>query len=389
MSFVVAGVSGNTGKIVAESLIAQKRAVKVVVRDSAKGEPWRAKGADVAVADLSDADALARALRGAEGAYLLIPPTFAAPDFRAYQDRLGSSIAEALRASHVPHAVLLSSIGAQHASGTGPIVGLHRAEEQLRREARPSRSFERVTHGEPGSSLATLAQGFVSNFVPASLAIDMVPTIDIGRLAASLLLEGGKESQVVELGGPAVSMNDVAAALGRITGKPVRVEEAPLDAVVPAFTGFGMPKDLAELYREMLEAIMNGRVKFEGTHRRITATTSIETFLRGAREVKVVGLSGRLRSTAHAGGDLVCQRPLVADVAVLKCRVPPRAAPPWSQDCAAGHSMGSSSRRVCPAREPGDRCRRRGNASRRPARGALGPASGAAPHDPDEHQKTA
>jgi uncharacterized protein YbjT (DUF2867 family) len=283
MSFVVAGVSGNTGKIVAESLIAQKRAVKVVVRDSAKGEPWRAKGADVAVADLGDADALARALRGAEGAYLLIPPTFAAPDFRAYQDRLGSSIAEALRASRVPHTVLLSSIGAQHASGTGPIVGLHRAEEKLRREG-TAFTFLRAGYfmENLGSSLATLAQGFVSNFVPASLGIDMVPTIDIGRLAASLLLEGGKETQVVELGGPPVSMNDVAAALGRITGKPVRVEEAPLDAVVPAFTGFGMPKDLAELYREMLEAITNGRVKFEGTHRRIAATTSIETFLRGA-----------------------------------------------------------------------------------------------------------
>src|SRR6266576_2040536 len=80
MSFVVAGVSGNTGKVVAESLLAQKRGVKVVVRDSAKGEPWKAKGAEVAVADLGDADALARALRGAEGAYLLIPPNFATAD---------------------------------------------------------------------------------------------------------------------------------------------------------------------------------------------------------------------------------------------------------------------------------------------------------------------
>src|SRR5258706_9823748 len=124
MSFVVAGVSGNTGKIVAESLIAQKRAVKVVVRDAAKGAPWKAKGADVALADLGDADALAQALKGAEGAYVLIPPTFAAPDFRAYQDRLSTAIAEAARASRVPHIVFLSSIGAQLASGNGPIAGL-------------------------------------------------------------------------------------------------------------------------------------------------------------------------------------------------------------------------------------------------------------------------
>src|SRR5262245_4067078 len=86
MSFVIAGVSGNTGKIVADSLIAQKRSVKVVVRDAAKGAAWSAKGAEVAVADLGDAAALGRALQGAEGAYLLVPPSFTEPDFRAYQD---------------------------------------------------------------------------------------------------------------------------------------------------------------------------------------------------------------------------------------------------------------------------------------------------------------
>src|SRR5260221_13461433 len=101
MSFVVAGVSGNTGKIVAESLLAQKRAVKVVVRDAAKGEPWKAKGAEVAVADLADAAALGRALEGAEGAYLLIPPSFVEPNFRAYQDRIAAAIAQAVRTSKV------------------------------------------------------------------------------------------------------------------------------------------------------------------------------------------------------------------------------------------------------------------------------------------------
>ena len=226
MSFVVAGVSGNTGKVVAESLLAQKRGVKVVVRDSAKGEPWKAKGAEVAVADLGDADALARALRGAEGAYLLIPPNFATADYRAYQDQLGTALAEAVRASRVPHVVLLSSVGAQHPSGTGPIVGLYRMEEKLRGEKATAATFLRAGYfmENLGSSLATLPQGFIPSFLPASLGIEMVPT----------------------------------------------------------FTGFGMPKDLAELYREMIGGLADGRVKFEGTHRRVAASTSIETFLRGA-----------------------------------------------------------------------------------------------------------
>src|SRR5439155_15192485 len=114
---------------------------------------------------------------------------------------------------------------------TGPIAGLHGAEEKFRREKATAFTFLRASYfmENLGSSLATLPQGFVPSFLPASLAIDMVPTIDIGRLAATLLVEGGKETQIVELGGPPVSMNDVASALARITGKPVRVQVAPLD----------------------------------------------------------------------------------------------------------------------------------------------------------------
>jgi uncharacterized protein YbjT (DUF2867 family) len=283
MSFVVAGVSGNTGKVVAETLLAQKKGVKVVVRDAAKGAPWQAKGAEVAVADLGDANALAQAMKGAEGAYVLIPPTFTAPSFRAYQDKLSTAIAEAARASRVPHVVFLSSIGADVPAGTGPIAGLYVAEQKFRREEATAWTFLRAGYfmENLGTSLATLAQGFIPSFLPASLGIDMIATVDIGRQAASLLVEGGKGARVVQLGGPAVTMSDVAATLGRITGQAVRVQEAPLDAVVPTFTGFGMPKDLAELYREMLEGFVAGRVVAEAGQKHVPGTTSIETFLRG------------------------------------------------------------------------------------------------------------
>jgi uncharacterized protein YbjT (DUF2867 family) len=284
MAFVVAGVSGHTGQIVAETLLGQKRAVKVVVRDAAKGAPWKAKGADVAVADLGDAGALTQALKGAEGAYVLLPPTFTAPNFRAHQDRLSTAIADAARASRVPHVVFLSSIGAQLASGSGPIVGLHVAEETFRREKATAWTFLRAGYFMENleASFATLPQGFIPSFLPASFGIDMIATVDIGKQAAALLVEAGKGTEVVQLGGPPISMNDVAAAISRITGKPMRVQEAPLDAVVPTFTGLGMPKDLAELYREMLDGFTAGRIGAEPGMRRIAGTTSIETFLRGA-----------------------------------------------------------------------------------------------------------
>ena len=52
--YMVAGVSGNTGKVVAETLLSQNQPVTVLVRDAAKGAPWAAKGAHVATTSLDD-----------------------------------------------------------------------------------------------------------------------------------------------------------------------------------------------------------------------------------------------------------------------------------------------------------------------------------------------
>ncbi|HMJ56967.1 MAG TPA: hypothetical protein VK540_33090 [Polyangiaceae bacterium] len=56
----------------------------------------------------------------------------------------------------------------------------------------------------------------------------MVATRDIGTAAARLLAEGGSGKRVIELAGPReYSPRDVAAALARVVGKPITVQEAP------------------------------------------------------------------------------------------------------------------------------------------------------------------
>jgi uncharacterized protein YbjT (DUF2867 family) len=283
MSFVIAGVTGNTGKAAAEALLAKGKSVRVVVRDAAKGEAWRARGAEPVVADLLDPAALGRALRGAEGAYLLIPPNMAEPDFRAYQDRTVDALAAAVKHSEVPHVVLLSSVGAQHAAGTGPIAALHRAERLLSGIAGTKLTALRAAYfmENLGGSLAMLGQGILPSFLPKDFAFDMIATADIGRVAAELLLEGTAAPGVVELGGPARSMADAAAALSAIVGKPITVHEAPLEAMAATLAGFGMPPAMAGLYQEMTGGMLRGHVAFEGGHRRVQGTTPLATVLQG------------------------------------------------------------------------------------------------------------
>src|SRR5271165_7190938 len=127
MTFVVTGVSGNTGSVVAEALLAHRENVRVVVREPSEAAPWTARGAEVAIADLEDAPSLARALRGARGAYLLIPPSFTAPSLRAHQTHVARSLAAAAAESGVGHVVLLSGFAAHRDRGSGPLAGLHDA----------------------------------------------------------------------------------------------------------------------------------------------------------------------------------------------------------------------------------------------------------------------
>ncbi|NUN13378.1 MAG: NmrA family NAD(P)-binding protein [Myxococcales bacterium] len=268
MKFAVAGVTGHTGKVVAESLLAGNHEVRVIVRDIAKGEPFANLGCDVAVADLGDAPALSQALTGMDGAYLLVPPRIA-PGFRDYQLATGRSLVSAARTSGIPHVVFLSSIAAHIPAGTGPIAGLYPIEQGFRALVAENRAFSATFlragyfMENLGASLGALSQGILPCFVPVDLPIAMIATHDIGQFAAKLLVEGGRGARAVQLGGPACTMADAAAALTEILGRTIVAVQAPIDQLVSTFTSFGFPAEVASLYQEMTVGLTNGLVVFE------------------------------------------------------------------------------------------------------------------------------
>jgi uncharacterized protein YbjT (DUF2867 family) len=279
--FAILGVSGHIGSVVAETLLAQSKPVRVLVRDAAKGATWQARGAEVAVADVGDAAALTRAFTGATGVFVLLPPSVTTPDPLGENRARVDSIAKAVRAAKVGHVVLLSSIGAQHADGNGPIKALHIAETELAATGaaltalRPAYFMENWL-----GSLSALPQGVLPTFVPPDLVFPQIATRDIGRAAARALVEGGHGTQIIELAGPRdYSSIDVAAVLAKLTGKPVVATAAPLDAVVPTFTSFGMSRASALLYREMYAGMISGVVAYDGKGRLVRGTVPVEDVL--------------------------------------------------------------------------------------------------------------
>lgn len=281
--YVITGATGHTGSVAAETLLDAGKKVRVVVRDAKKAERLAARGADVFVADLADQGALARAVRDAEGVFLLSPPDLGARDFIGDRKRLTQAQVDTLAAAKVPHVVLLSSTGAQHASGTGPIVTTHNAEQQLRAvlPATFVRAGYFIENWAPVVP-AVKKDGVLPTFLAPDRRIPSVGTPDIGRAIAQALLDGPRGVRVIELSGPTdVSPNDVAAAFSRILGKPVAVVQAPLDAIVPTFTSFGASQNIATLFREMYQGMADGKIVPEPGAERARGTTPLEESLRG------------------------------------------------------------------------------------------------------------
>jgi len=246
-----------------------------------KGGAWKASGAEVAVADVEDGAALERALKGAEGAYVLLPPSFSSSQVRVDNDRRAKTIATAVDGADVSHIVVLSSVGAQLPDGTGPVLSLHDAEATFSR-TRAAVTFLRAAYFMEnwGGSLYAVGQGALPTFLLADKAFPMVATRDIGLAAARLLAEGGSGKRVIELAGPhEYSPRDVAAALGRVVGKPIVVQQGPEEAMTAALMGAGMNAEWARLFQELTHGVNAGRVTWEGGHPLWRGETDVEAVL--------------------------------------------------------------------------------------------------------------
>lgn len=280
--FVIAGVSGKVGSVAAKALLEQKRPIRVIVRDAAKGVEWAKRGAELAVGSLEDAAFLTGALQGASGFFTLLPPNYGAADFYAFQRSTADSIATAVEASRVPHVVILSSVGADLAEGNGPIRGLHYLENVLRSSGTAKLTAIRAGYFQENLQNAEVPArqlGIFPNFVPsADFPMPMIATKDIGLLAAKSLIEGAKAHEIIDLHGPAYSVRQVAEAMGARLGKTLAIVDVPAEGHVDAMMNAGFSRQLAEIFAEMYQGFSTGLIRPKA-ERFVQGTTTLEETL--------------------------------------------------------------------------------------------------------------
>lgn len=272
--FVISGATGNTGSTAAQALLDQGQAVRVIVRSTEKGAVWKAKGADVAVVrDLTDVAALTTALEGATGAYFMLPPDLSSETFLSDSILRADAVIQAAKSARLPHAVLLSSVGAQHHEQTGPIKTIAYLERGLVAAGiplsaiRPGYFLENILDVMP---VVADAGVYPSMILPLDKKIDMVATRDIGLAAAEALLDPTTTAhRIIELRGTETySAIDIAAALSRALDRDITPVPVPEEAWVPTFLEAGLSQQSAETMAEMHANINNGRIDFLDTNAR-------------------------------------------------------------------------------------------------------------------------
>jgi uncharacterized protein YbjT (DUF2867 family) len=282
--YFIAGVNGNTGGAAATALLERKQPVRVLVRSEEKGRAWRERGAEVAVASLDDAAGLTEALRGVNGAYLLVPPDMKTTDFMARGRRMIGAMSEALTSARVPHVVFLSSIGAQHEKGTGPVALLHEGERQLARLRGTRATFIRAAYFmENIGSVVPVArsQGVLPCLFDPNHRIPMIATVDIGRAVAHALLEPPAHKEIIELEAlQESSYADAARILGKLLGRSVEAVPVPADGVVPTLVQAGLSEQMGVLFKEMAQGIETGLMRFQGGDtRHVRGPVTLESVL--------------------------------------------------------------------------------------------------------------
>jgi len=281
--YTITGITGKVGGTLARKLLEAKLPVRAVMRDAAKGQTWVDQGAEVAIAEMEDAKALAQAFAGSEAVFILPPSEFDPEPGYPEAQKVIDAVVTALKKARPSRVLCLSTIGAD-AHENNLLTQRTMMEEALSTLSIP------LTFLRPGwfleNSLWDVAsardEGVIRSFLqPADKPFAMVATEDIGRIAAELIQQDWTTGKrVVELEGPVrVSPNDLAKAFANALGHPVRVEIVPRDTWETLFRGQGMKNPLPRM--RMLDGFNEGWIDFPGNgDLALKGTVSVDTVIR-------------------------------------------------------------------------------------------------------------
>ncbi|MBL0336248.1 MAG: NAD(P)H-binding protein [Chitinophagaceae bacterium] len=263
MKYVITGGAGNISKPLVLQLLKAGHAVTVTGRSAENLKELTDAGATAAVGTVEDLAFLTKIFKGADAVYTMVPPNWAAVQWKQWIGNAGENYAAAIRANGITHVVNLSSIGADLPDGCGPVSGLYKVEQALNasgaavKHLRPSYFFSNFL----GNAAMVKHMNIIgSNFGGDGFKLPMSSTDDIAAAAfeelTGLSFTGHSARYLVsdELG-----TSEIAGVLGSAVGKPELpwvsfTDEQAHGGMIQA----GLNPEVAKNYVEMGAALRSG-----------------------------------------------------------------------------------------------------------------------------------
>lgn len=282
--YVITGATGNTGSIIATTLLDARKQVRIISRDAGKAKDLTEKGAELFIGSTDDVELLKKAFSGASTVYAVIPMNMGAADYTAFQMEHVNAIAEAMESCDVKNVVALSSQGAHLNSDSGIILGLHNMEERFNQiqglntlNLRPCYFMENTL----GMIGMIKEMGIMGSPVRSDLTFPMIASKDIGTYAAKRLLAldfEGKNYQDL-LGARDVSYPEVTQVMGAAIGKSdLNYVPFAYPDFKGAFMGMGASESVADQMNEFLVRVNAEDIFVAERHEENTTPTTIEEF---------------------------------------------------------------------------------------------------------------
>lgn len=264
MKITLTGSLGHISKPLAQNLVKAGHQVTIVSSKKEKTAEIQALRANAAIGSVEDAAFLTGTFAGADAVYTMVPPNFAAKNWRGYISFVGNNYAAAIRTAGVKKIVNLSSIGAHLPEGTGPIKGLYDVEHAL--------------NALDGVAVKHLRAGFFYNNFYANVnmikrmgilgsnyaGINHLPLVnpaDIADAAAEEIERPFAGKSIRYLVSDERTADEVASVLGAAIGKPDLkwVEFSDTDTL-GGMKQAGLTEEIAQNYTEMGTAVRENKL---------------------------------------------------------------------------------------------------------------------------------
>ncbi|MDB5086454.1 MAG: NAD-dependent dehydratase [Mucilaginibacter sp.] len=283
MKITITGSLGNIGGPLTAQLVKAGHEVIVVSSSENKKAEIEALGATAAIGSVEDVDFLTGAFKGTDVVYTMIPQQAQSNDYKAFIRKISQNFATALKAAGIKNIVNLSSIGAHLPSGTGPITGMHDAEEILNKldgvnvkHLRPASFYYNYNHNID----MVKHMGILGGNYNAGTRLILVHPKDIADAAFEEITQPFAGTTIRYIASDDKTAGEVAAILGAAIGKPELpwVEFTDEQSLAGMQQG-GLSEDVSKNLTEMGTAIRS-RILWEDydKHKPVLSKRKFEEF---------------------------------------------------------------------------------------------------------------